>query len=390
MSGKPDYKALLFQGMEKIDKKEWDKLAKPLKTPLLEWEWLCRMESSESICPKTGWYPVHFTVWKGKKLVAAAPCYIKTHSEGEFIYDAIWVRIADKLNIPYYPKLIGMSPVTPVTGYSFLIKDGENKDWLTHILMGIIENFCIKNKLSGYSFLFCDYKFAENLKKFNMTKWFHQGFIWENKNFKDFSDYLALFKTNQRRNIKREISAMEKNGIRLETFCNSEIPEEFIPIMYEYYRKTNDQHGIWGCRYLNQRFFKEIYERYKDRILIVAAFEGKSPEPAGMSFLIRKKNQILGRYWGCEKHIKYLHFNVCYYEPIRWAIEKGVKYFDPGMGGFHKALRGFKSVPAISLHKFAHPELDNIVRYHINGINNDELAEIEKLNKIMPFAKVTN
>ncbi len=387
MSTRPVYKALWLSGMEKIDPKEWNKLAKPPETPLFEWEWLFCMESSQSISPKTGWYPLHLTLWKEKTLVAAAPCYIKIHSEGEFIYDEIWAQVAQKLKVPYYPKLIGMSPVTPITGYSFLIKDGENKNKITGLLIKIIENFCIKNKLSGYSFLFCDYNFAENLKKSGMTKWLHQGFIWKNKKFKNFSDYLTLFKTNQRRNIKREISAMKKNGIRIETFYGREIPENFIPVMYEYYKKTNDQHGIWGCRYLNEKFFKKAYEKYKHRILIVGAFEKKAKKPVGMSFLIRKNNWLLGRYWGCEKEIKYLHFNVCYYEPIRWAIENKVEYFDPGMGGLHKALRGFESVPTISLHRFINPVLNNTVKYHINKINNAELAEIEELNRKMPFAR---
>ncbi len=389
-SGKNTYTVQWVNRIRDIERTEWNAMALPLKTPLLEWDWLNQLEVSGSIAPAAGWYPRHLIIRHGGRLVAAAPLYIKTHSEGEFVFDYIWADVAGQLDIRYYPKLVGMSPVTPIPGYRFLVAEGEDENILIEVMLQQIDRFCKKNSLSGAGFLFVDPEWEHHLTRSGYLGWLHQTFVWENDNCTDFDDYLAPFKTNQRRNIRRERKAMPGQGLRLRTFVGDDIPESLIPLMYRFYERTNDQYGIWSCKYLLPAFFEGIFRHCRDRLLFVAAFAENDTEPVGMSMLLHKGEQILGRYWGCRADINYLHFNACYYEPIDWAIRNGVRNFYPGAGGAHKVRRGFTSIPAYSFHRFFDPRLDRVMRVHIGSINEAEQKHIDELNDSMPLARTND
>ena len=196
-----------------VDQAQWDLLAEPLDTPFLEWEWLHQMEISESTTAETGWWPHHLTVWSDGQLIAAAPLYIKQHSAGEFVFDHVWADVADRLNISYYPKLVGMSPFTPMIGYRFLMAPGVDEVALTRYMVNLIEQFCRQNQISGCSFLFVDPQWRRLMIDCGFISWLHQSFTWENENYRSFDDYLAIFNSNQRYNIKRERRSIERNGI---------------------------------------------------------------------------------------------------------------------------------------------------------------------------------
>ena len=371
-----------------IDCGQWDDMASSLAYPFLEWDWLHTIESSNSASPETGWLPHHLTVWSGERLVAAAPLYIKGHSAGEFVFDHLWADVAQRMNISYYPKLVGMSPFTPMVGYRFLMAPGVDENEMTRLMVNSIDDLCARIGLSGVSFLFVDPQWGQTMQRFGFQRWQHLSFTWINRQFQNFDDYLACFNANQRRNIKRERLAMTRQGISLEVFTGDQIPNEMIPRMYRFYERTNDKFGPWGCKYLTPAFFDRVRSRFARRLVVVAAFRGKEREqPVGMSFLVRKADRLFGRYWGCESDIPMLHFNACYYAPIEWAIQNGVRYFDPGMGGVHKSRRGFEAVPNHSLHRFTNERLQLVMDQHIDVINRLEGEQIEKVNRQLPFAK---
>jgi uncharacterized protein len=230
------------------------------------------MEVSGSIIEKTGWIPNHLTIWAGKQLVAGAPLYIKIHSEGEFVYDYAWADVASRLGISYYPKLVGMSPVTPVVGYRFLVAPGMDEFEMTQLIVEAINRFCIEHKLSGSHFLFVEPAWKDLMENLGYSSWSHQSFIWENLGFKSFGDYLAQFKTNQRRNIRREQFAMKKQGLLLKTFSGDDISQNFLSLMYQYYVNTNNKFGPWACKYLTRDFFEGLYESYRARLIMVSCF----------------------------------------------------------------------------------------------------------------------
>jgi len=377
--------------ISKIDRIAWDAMAFSLKTPFFEWEWLNQMEISGSIATRTGWQPCHLTVWSKRQLVAAAPLYIKSHSVGEFVFDHAWADLAARMGIDYYPKLVGMSPVTPVPGYRFLISATEDEDLLTALMIQEIHRFCRRNRLAGSSFLYSDPKWRHKMVDHGFSGWLHQSFQWENKGYSTFEDFLSIFNSNQRHNIHRERKKIQQLGVSIKAYAGDDIPASFIPSMYRFYERTNDRFGPWGCKYLNKTFFEGIYHRYRHRLVIMAAFEGPEQQsdqqsPMGMSFFLYKAGRLYGRYWGGAKDIHSLHFNACYYSPIEWAIENGVSYFDPGIGSFHKIRRGFLAVPNYSLHHFYDPRLQQIFRLYIEEINRMEQEHIDSLNMQLPFS----
>lgn len=384
------YSAVWLKNIAEVDQAQWDMLAEPLDTPFLEWEWLHQMEISKSTTAETGWRPQHLTVWSRDQLIAAAPLYLKQHSAGEFVFDHAWADVADRLNISYYPKLVGMSPFTPMVGYRFLTATGENEEALTRYMVNEIEQFCRKYPISGCSFLFVDPQWRRLMINCGFISWLHQSFTWQNAAYQSFDDYLAVFNSNQRHNIKRERRAIAKNGITLKIFEGDQIPPAYFSEIYPFYERTNDKFGPWGCKYLKKSFFKGLADRYRHRLVFVAAFEeAKADSPLGLSLLVRKRDRLFGRYWGCSKEINYLHFNACYYRPIEWAIAKGINRFDPGMGGYHKVRRGFTAVGNFSLHRFFDQRLEHIMNAHIEEINRLEQKQIDELNAELPFARNT-
>ena len=211
---------------------------------------------------------------------------------------------------------------------------------------------------------------------------------WKNQRYKTFDDYLTIFNSNQRRNIKRERNALEKQGVFVKIFTGKDIPRTFFSLMYSYYENTNDKFGPWGCKYLTRPFFEGLYHHFGHRLLFVAAFEESDPSsPLGMSLLVKKGDQLYGRYWGCSRRVSSLHFNTCYYAPIEWAIANGIHRFDPGAGGAHKIRRGFTAISNHSLHRFYDPGLLRIMKTHIDEINRLEQEQIDALNQELPFAR---
>jgi hypothetical protein len=157
--------------------------------------------------------------------------------------------------------------------------------------------------------------------------------------------------------------------------------------MYLYYLNTNDQFGMWAARYLNEEFFQMVPEAVGNRVLLSSAYEEGARLPVGMAMLLYKPNRLIGRYWGADRFINNLHFNLCYYEPIRWGIEHGVQSFDPGMGSSHKVRRGFKAVATHSMHHFRDQRMQMVMKMNIDKINRYEQMHIEHLNDNVPFAR---
>lgn len=373
------------RSMAEIDRDAWNRLALPIQTPFLEWDWLNQLEVSGSIAAENGWIPVHLTIHHRQQLIAAAPLYVKTHSMGEFVFDGAWADVAEQLGIGYYPKLVGMSPATPSTGYRFLIAPGYRDEELAVTMLDAIEQFCRTNRLHGSSFLFPDGSWAAGIEQAGYTAWHHQSYLWRNPGFHTFDDYLGGFTKNQRRNIRRERRAVSEAGISLRCVPGTDAPQRWFSLMYDFYEKTNEQFGPWAAKNLDRPFFEGLAEVYRERVLLVCGFESGMTDPMAMSFLIHKGDHLIGRYWGTHRSVDDLHFCACYYEPIEWAIANGMTTFDPGAGSPHKVRRGFRAVRNVSLHRFADPRIRAIMEANIARINAYEAQQIDELNAMLPL-----
>jgi hypothetical protein len=379
--------------MAEIPKDAWDALAVPLETPFLEWDFLHLLEESGSAAPDEGWLPRHLTVWDGRELVAAAPMYLKTTSRGEFVFDHVWAEVAERLGLAYFPKLVGMSPFTPTGHYRFLLPSDRPDDVsqvvLTDLLVAGTESLVRQWEFSGSHFHYLDPDLAQTLGERGYSLWQHQSFVWENLGYACFDDFLAAFTRNQRRNIIKERRALAREGVRVEVLEGEAITESLMACMYDYYVATNAKFGPWGCKFLSRDFFLRLPERFGHRLaLVVARAEGLA-DPVGMALLVHKGSGLYGRYWG-GMDIRFLHFEVCYYTPIQWAIERGLRFFDPGIGGEHKVRRGFTAVSNVSAHRFADPRLRAVMESHMADINAYTLAEIEAVNDERPLVSVAS
>jgi predicted N-acyltransferase len=381
------YAVSFRKAMAEIDPVEWNALALPAATPFLEWEWLHLLETSGSVGTQTGWYPVHVLVRDGERLAACAPLYVKGHGEGEFVFDHLWGEVARRMGLPYYPKLVGASPFTPATGYRFLIAPDQDERRLCMVIMEALEKLCAANNLSGISFLFVEPRFAAILRDLGMHSWLHQGYIWENPGYRTFDDYLARFGSQARKNVKRERRILREQGIRVELRAGPDIPAHLFSDMHRFYAATNDKFGDYGCRYLTEEFFDALPDMPRNRLAFVAAYQGDDPSPMAMAMLVRKGDRLNGRYWGATRHVDYLHFELCYYTPITWAIEQGIRLYDPGMGGEHKARRGFVSIPTVSLHRYRDPRFEHVFLGNLGEINALEQDYISELNALLPFRR---
>ncbi len=373
-----------LDSVTKVQREDWNALALPLGTPFLEWDWLHNLESSGCATPREGWLAHHLAVYASESLVAIAPFYLKGHSYGEFVFDHQWADLSYRLGIDYYPKLVGMAPLTPAAGYRFLMAPGVDEATLTDAILAEVDRFCVQQHISSCHILFADPHWKAMLEQRGFTPWMHHSYIWSNENYGTFEGYLQSFNANQRRNIKRERKAIANAGLEMKVYTGASIPHHFYGLMYELYSDTCDK--FWGgSKYLNRRFFESLAHTYRDRLVFVSAEHPDAHHPVGMSFCIRKGNHLYGRYWGCFKEVDCLHFNACYYTPIEWAIAQGIQSFDPGAGGEHKKRRGFPATPNYSLHRFYRDRLRHILIPHIQEINHYEQRRIDAINQELPF-----
>lgn len=380
------YEVAWVNSLAEVSPQEWDAMALRLKTPFLGWAWLRNMETSESTTARTGWLPNHLLVYKAGQLVAAAPLYIKGHSYGEFVFDNQWAEVSERLGHEYYPKLLGMSPFTPAEGYRFLIHESENEAVMTELMVNVINQFCVRNQLSGCNFLYVDPTWRSQLESLGFSSWQHHGYIWSNQNYTNFDSYLKSFNANQRRNIKRERKSVAQAGLHFQVWTGDAIPSHLFTQMYRFYADTCDKFGWWGSKYLTQKFFEHLDAIWRDKVVFFAAYdESDDHNPVGMSFCLRDDDRLYGRYWGCSVEVDALHFEACYYQPIEWAIQNGIRIFDPGAGGRHKKRRGFPATVNYSLHRFYNSQMAHLLRSNIDRINHMEQQEVDAINADLPF-----
>jgi predicted N-acyltransferase len=366
--------------IQEVDPSQWNALVTGQTSPFLHWEWLYALEKSGSATKQTGWLPCHLVIEQGGSLVAALPMYAKGHSNGEFVFDQEWANVARQLGERYYPKLIGMAPFTPATGYRPLVHPDLDQGSLWPVMVEAIDRFCQAQDISICSFLYVDPDWRSQLEASDFSPRITHNYQWRNNNYQTFDDFLNQFNANQRRNIRRERAAMEKSGIQMKVYAGDEIPSEFFKIMYKLYSNTCEQFYNWS-KYLNRDFFQLLDDHFREHLVFVTGERADDHSLVGMSFCVRKQDRFYGRYWGSFEEEKFLHFNACYYEPIDWAIQQGIRIFDPGAGGQHKIRRGFPATPLYSYHRFYRPQLKRVILPYLAQVNPLMLAELDLVNQ---------
>jgi predicted N-acyltransferase len=373
------------RAMADIPEAQWHALVSAEPLPFYSWSWLVGLETSGSVVPRQGWQPCHLGLWQGDQLIAAAPLYLKGHSYGEFVFDQSFAQLAAQLGQRYYPKLLGMSPVSPVVGYRFFTAPGEDAAALTALMLELIDSFCREHQIFSCNFLYVDPAWQPLAEAAGCATWLNQQSLWSNQGYGDFNAYLASFNANQRRNIKRERKAVQAAGLRVTAVVGEDISAALITRMHGFYEQHCARWGPWGSKYLTEAFFDHAAAELRQHLVLFSAHRGDPEQPVAMSLCVHTDTHLWGRYWGSDEEIENLHFEVCYYAPIEWAIQRGIQHFDPGAGGSHKRRRGFLARSHASLHRWYHPRFDAIVRRWLPEANAEQLQEIEAINAELPF-----
>ena len=379
-----EHKIEIKLSIKEINKETWNELRKEINNPFYEWEWLYNLELSKSVSRQTGWQPLYFIAYENEEICGIAPLFLKNHSYGEFIFDQSFAKLAQDLNLNYYPKLIGMSPYSPINGYEFLYKENKNKIEITNSLIKHIDDFALKNNILSCNFLYVNEDWGKHLQSLGYQEWINTSSEWKNNGEKTFDDFLSRFNSNQRKNIKKERRSISKQNLEIKIHTEEDINLEMVKKMHNFYEQHCLRWGVWGSKYLTSEFFENILEN-KRNLLFFSASRNDSERTIAMSMCIKNEKYIWGRYWGSQEEVLNLHFELCYYQPIEWAIKNNIESFDPGAGGKHKRRRGFYAKGAKSFHKWFNKNMQNIITPWLNEVNFQTLKEIELENNSIPF-----
>ena len=384
------------QSILTIDRRQWNRLLKPHDAPFLEWEWFAALEESGSISAQNGWQPLHVALYRKEHLLAVAPLYGRSHSWGELVFDHGWQQLAGELGKPYFPKLVGMIPATPCTAYRFLCDQAEDEQELIDNLIAAITLIGKRIKAQSTAFHFVDGVWHRCLLRYGFLPWVQSGFRWYNRTYRTYGDYLSHFNKNQRRNVRRERASIDSAGIHIEFVRDKHITERYLDLMHTYYCNTNQKFGPFAAHFLNRDFFLSLSRRFAHRLLLCSAFHKEERAlplsqrtPVAISFLLHKNSQLYGRYWGENEYINNLHFELCYYAPIEWAINHRCDFFDPGIGGEHKIRRGLHADERYTLLRFEDSELHGYLNINYEKINGRMRKYIQMINEQIPFKKPT-
>jgi predicted N-acyltransferase len=371
----------LLEGVSELPRDAWNRLVGD-ESPFLEWDWLASLEDAGAVGPGTGWLARPLVVRDGEQLIAACPLYLKSHSEGEFVFDWSWADAAERAGIRYYPKLLVGVPFTPVAGARFLVAPGEDRDVWIPRLAAALRQMCLESKLSGVHVNFCREPETQPLADSGFLLRVGFQYHWTNPGHGDFDDYLAGFRSKRRNQIRRERREMQKLGIEIECVSGDDIDDALFEPMFDCYLATIESR-YWGRQYLNPRFFSLLAERFRHRLcFVVARSEGQVI--AGTTNVV-KGDTFYGRYWGALRPQRHLHFNVCYYAAIEHCIRTGLRRFEPGAGGDYKYLRGFDPHPTYSLHFLAEPRLADAVEQFLESERDEASRIIEQLREDSPI-----
>jgi len=356
------------------------------KNPFISFEFLSALQNSGSAIPETGWKGAHFLISDGSKtLLAAAPCYLKTHSMGEYVFDQSWADAYTRAGGRYYPKLQISVPFTPATGRRLLVAEGDHRNEARHALIQAIKENCLNFGASSAHLTFLNESEASLLSASGFLIRTDQQFHWFNEEYEKFDDFLADLNSRKRKLINRERRESLSPGIVIERLTGKDIKEHHWDAFFSFYIDTGSRK--WGMPYLTRRFFSLIGESMAEQTLLILAKREDRYIAGAINFI--GENTLYGRNWGCIEDHPFLHFEVCYYQAIDFAIERGLKRIEAGAQGEHKLARGYRPVTTYSAHYIVNPEFRRAVDEYLKNERTHIASLHTELVNHAPFKKTT-
>ncbi|WP_296422764.1 GNAT family N-acetyltransferase [Yoonia sp.] len=371
-----------------ISPADWDACACPEDTtgrsndPFTTYRFLKALEDSGSVGPGTGWQPRYLTAQQDGLTIACAPLYAKGHSQGEYIFDHNWAQAYENVGGRYYPKLQIAVPFTPATGRRFLTRPGFEAVGMSALIQGAIQ-IAADNDLSSLHATFCTEAEAITGAEMGLLPRIGQQFHWVNDSYADFDGFLASLSSRKRKNIRKERSTAQDFGGEILSLTGDQIQPEHWDAFWRFYQDTGNRK--WGTPYLTRQFFDCAQETLRDDMLLVLAMRDGRAVAGALNFIGR--DTLYGRYWGCTEHHACLHFELCYYQAIDFAIAHRLGRVEAGAQGEHKLARGYLPVATHSLHWFGDAGFRDAVAHYLKAERNAIDHEIEVLTSYGPFRK---
>ncbi|MCG6884273.1 MAG: GNAT family N-acetyltransferase [Silicimonas sp.] len=370
---------------------EWDACAAPEAAdggrpfdPFTTHRFLLALEASGSVGTGTGWDPRYLVVRQEEMIVAVAPLYAKGHSQGEYIFDHNWAHAWERAGGRYYPKLQIAVPFTPATGRRFLSRPGHETEGMAALIQGALQ-LAKTHGLSSVHVTFCTEEEAERGREIRLLHRVTQQYHWSNRDYSDFDAFLADLSSRKRKTIRRERRSAQAFGGEIVALTGDDLRPEHWDAFWTFYQDTGARK--WGSPYLTRKFFDIAQETLRDDILLVLALREGRPVAGALNFIGRET--LYGRYWGAIEHHDCLHFELCYYQAIDYAIRHGMKSVEAGAQGDHKLARGYLPVEIHSLHWMADPGFSRAVEDYLDAEKQAVGEDIEILTSYGPFRKIT-
>ena len=377
----------IVDSLAAVDAAQWDACALApgsAGNPFLSHEFLKALEDSKSVGRRTGWQPQYLLAESDDgALQGAAPLYMKTHSQGEYVFDHGWAQALERAGGRYYPKLQVAVPFTPVPGPRLFARPGPLADAVRDALIDMLSKVADDNNISSVHATFCT---EEEWKRFGAHGWLlrlGQQYHWRNDGYRTFDDFLGALASRKRKAIRKEREAVKREGIAIHTLSGDEIRPEHWDAFFAFYMDTGGRK--WGTPYLTRAFFDILGATMADKVvLVLAEADGR---PVGGALNLKGDDTLYGRYWGCLESHAFLHFEACYYQAIDYAIAHGLAKVEAGAQGDHKIQRGYLPVPTYSAHWIVDPNFRRAVDEYLKRERTGVEQEIEGLMQYSPFRK---
>ncbi len=368
---------------------DWDACACPEAAdggapldPFTTHRFLSALEDSGSVGPGTGWQPQYLTARQNGELIACAPMYAKSHSQGEYIFDHNWAHAYERAGGRYYPKLQIAAPFTPATGRRFLVKPGFDGIGQSALVQGAVQ-LAADNHVSSLHVTFCTEDEARMGAEMGLMARITQQFHWLNEGYDSFDGFLAALSSRKRKTIRKERAQAQGFGGEIRAYHGADLRAEHWDAFWTFYQDTGARK--WGSPYLTRAFFDIAHETMADDMVLILAERDGVPVAGALNFLGR--DTLYGRYWGCSEHHPCLHFELCYYQAIDQAISRGLSKVEAGAQGEHKLARGYLPAQTHSLHWVGDPGFADAIARYLEAERSAIEEEIEILTDYGPFRK---
>ena len=358
-------------------------ISRPSYNPFVSHAFFAAAETSGSACVRTGWGPRHLVARLDGAIAGIVPCYLKSHSQGEYVFDRGWADAYERAGGRYYPKLQASVPFTPATGPRLLIRDGVNRERIATTLASGLMALCNATNASSVHVTFAREAEATFLGEQGFLQRNDQQFHWRNDGYGDFEDFLGSLNSRHRKAIKRERREALAADITIDRLTGADITEDAWDAFFAFYLETGSRK--WGRPYLTRQFFSLIGDSMSRDVMLVMARRNGRWIAGAINFI--GSDTLFGRNWGAVEHHPFLHFEVCYYQAIEFAIERGLKTVEAGAQGEHKLARGYLPQTTYSAHYIADPDLRRAIDEYLRR-ERAYVAEVgRELTEAGPFRK---